>query len=303
MKVGVAVNEDLLIPDPAARRRLLDHIAEVGLDHVTTGDHISFHGGAGFDGLVSATSILTAHDGLDVVVGVYLAALRHPMLIARQLSTISQLAPGRLVLGVGVGGEDRSEVSNAGVDPATRGRRLDETLELLRRLADGETVDHDGRFFSLRKASILPVPDPPVPLVVGGSGDVAVRRTARYGDGWLGLFCSARRFADTVERIRAATADLGRPAPSWFGLNMWCGLGLDAARAQDLLGRRLEALYNLPAEKFEHVTASGTPEMVATKLAPYVAAGAEHLTLIIAAGDVHEGVDLAAEVHRLLVSG
>jgi alkanesulfonate monooxygenase SsuD/methylene tetrahydromethanopterin reductase-like flavin-dependent oxidoreductase (luciferase family) len=259
LKVGVAVNEDLLIPDPGARRNLLDHVAEAGLDHVTTGDHISFHGGIGFDGLVSATSILTTHDGLDVVVGVYLAALRHPMLIARQLSTIAQLAPGRLVLGVGAGGEDRSEVSNSGVDPATRGRRLDETLEVLRRLTAGETIDHDGRFFSLRKASVLPAPVPPVPLVIGGSGEVAVRRTATHGDGWLGIFCSARRYGDTVARIRAATAELDRPEPTWFGLNMWCGLGDDAGRARDLLGRRLEALYDLPAEKFERVTAAGTP--------------------------------------------
>jgi len=51
-KLGVAVNEALLIPDPAARRRILDHIAGAGLDHVTTGDHISFQGGTGFDGLV-----------------------------------------------------------------------------------------------------------------------------------------------------------------------------------------------------------------------------------------------------------
>jgi len=71
---AIAVNEDLLIPDPAARRRILDHIAGAGLDHVTTGDHISFHGGAGFDGLVTATSMLAANDSLDVLVGVYLAA-------------------------------------------------------------------------------------------------------------------------------------------------------------------------------------------------------------------------------------
>ncbi len=57
-KLGLAVNEALLIPDPAARRRILDHIAGADLDHVTTGDHISFQGGTGFDGLVSATSIL-----------------------------------------------------------------------------------------------------------------------------------------------------------------------------------------------------------------------------------------------------
>jgi alkanesulfonate monooxygenase SsuD/methylene tetrahydromethanopterin reductase-like flavin-dependent oxidoreductase (luciferase family) len=298
--VGVAVNEDLLIPDPAARRRILDHIAGAGLDHVTTGDHISFRGGAGFDGMISATSVLAAHDSLAVLVGVYLAGLRHPMVTARQLATVSQLAPGRLVLGVGVGGEDRSEISNVGVDPATRGRRLDETLQVLRRLATGETVNHDGPFFSLSQARILPPPQPRVPLVIGGSGDAAIRRTVAYGDGWLGIFCSARRFAATVERVRASAAEMGRPAPSWFGLNLWCGLGADRARAWERLARRLEALYNLPAERFQHVTEAGTPEQVAAGLASYVEAGAAHLTLVTVADSVHEGIDLAAEVRRLL---
>ena len=203
-KLGVAVNEALLIPDPTARRRILDHIAGAGLDHVTTGDHISFQGGTGFDGLASATSILATNDSLKVLIGVYLAGLRHPMVTARQLATISQIAPARLILGAGVGGEDRSEISNAGVDPATRGRRLDETLDVLRKLATGEAVDHQGQFFSLNSARILPPPRPPIPLVIGGSGDTAIRRTATYGDGWLGIFCSARRFGDTVERIRGA---------------------------------------------------------------------------------------------------
>jgi len=208
-KLGVAVNEALLIPDPAARRRILDHIAGAGLDHVTTGDHISFQGGTGFDGLVSATSILATSDTLKVLIGVYLAGLRHPMVTARQLATISQIAPARLILGVGVGGEDRSEISNAGVDPATRGRRLDETLKVLRKLAAGEAVDHEAQFFSLSEARILPPPDPRVPLVIGGSGDAAVRRTAAYGDGWLGIFCSARRFGETVERIWTPRPGLG----------------------------------------------------------------------------------------------
>ena len=299
-KLGVAVNEALLIPDPAARRQILDHIASAGLDHVTTGDHISFQGGTGFDGLASATSILATNDSLKVLIGVYLAGLRHPMVTARQLATISQIAPARLILGAGVGGEDRSEISNAGVDPATRGRRLDETLDVLRKLATGEAVDHQGQFFSLNSARILPPPRPPIPLVIGGSGDTAIRRTATYGDGWLGIFCSARRFSETVERIRGAAAELGRPAPSWFGLSMWCGLGSDGDRARELLGRRMQALYHQPPERFQHVTAAGTPAQVAEKLAPFVEAGAEHLTIITVAGSVHDGIDLAAEVRRLL---
>jgi alkanesulfonate monooxygenase SsuD/methylene tetrahydromethanopterin reductase-like flavin-dependent oxidoreductase (luciferase family) len=299
-KLGIAVNEDLLIPDARERRRILDHIADAGLDHVTTGDHISFHGGHGFDGMLSAMSMLSSNDTLKVIIGVYLAGLRHPMVTARQLSTISQIAPGRLVLGAGVGGEDRSEVSNAGVDPATRGRRLDETLDVLRRLAGGEAIDHEGEFFSLADARIIPAPDPIVPLVIGGGGEAAIKRTAAYGDGWLGIFCSARRFAETVGQIREATAELGRPDPSWFGLNMWVGLGKDGDRARTLLGERMTALYNLPPEKFQNVTAAGTPEEVAEKLAPFVAGGAEHLTVITVAESVHQGIDLAGEVRSIL---
>jgi alkanesulfonate monooxygenase SsuD/methylene tetrahydromethanopterin reductase-like flavin-dependent oxidoreductase (luciferase family) len=299
-KVGIALNEHLLTSDPIDRRRLLNHVADAGLDHVTVGDHISFHGGTGFDGLVAATTVLASHDTLKVLVGIYLAGLRHPMATARQLSTISQIAPGRLVLGAGVGGEDRSEISNSGVDPSTRGRRLDETLGLLHRLATGQEVDHSGEFFTLENARILPPPHPRVPLVIGGAGDVAVRRTAEFGDGWLGIFCSSRRYDDTVGKIVAATAEVGRPAPTWFGLNMWVGLGSDGDRARQLLGERMQALYNLPPEKFQHVTAAGTPEDVAERLSSYVAAGAEHVTLVPVSESVHDSVDMVGEVRRLL---
>ncbi|WP_207634433.1 LLM class flavin-dependent oxidoreductase, partial [Candidatus Frankia alpina] len=103
--LGIAVNDELLVSGPAARRAILGQVAETGLDHLTVGDHISFHGGNGFDGIVAATAALASHDTLKVLVGVYLASLRHPMATARSLATLTQIAPGRLVLGVGVAGE------------------------------------------------------------------------------------------------------------------------------------------------------------------------------------------------------
>jgi alkanesulfonate monooxygenase SsuD/methylene tetrahydromethanopterin reductase-like flavin-dependent oxidoreductase (luciferase family) len=303
IRVGIAVNDRLLIPDGRERRRVIDHIADAGLDHLTVGDHISFHGGAGFDGLVAATAALAAHDSLRVLVGVYLAGLRHPMATARALSTLSEIAPGRLVLGVGVGGEDRSEISNAGVDPATRGRRLDETLGLLRRLADGKPVDHEGEFFTLNDARVLPVPEPSVPLVIGGAGDVAVRRTVNHGDGWLGMFCSARRYADTVRKIREAAEEAGQAMPPWLGLNMWCGIASDGESARSRLGERMQSLCNVPAEKFRNVTAAGTAEEVAERLSGYVEGGARHITLVMAGESVHDDIEAVAEARRLLRGG
>lgn len=298
--LGISVHDSLMVADPAARRAVLDRAKSVGLDHVTVGDHISFHGGTGFDGLISAASVLSTHDELSVVVGVYQLALRHPMLAARQLASISEIAPGRLTLGVGVGGEDRAEISNSGIDPATRGRRLDEALGLMREIATGEVVDHHGEFFQLEQARILPTPNPRVPIIIGGKGDVAIRRTAEYGDGWLGLFCSARRFDDTRQRIIAAAEDLGREAPAWYGLSVWCGLDADPDRARHTVAHEMERLYRLPYEKFERVAPAGNPAQIAEWLAAFVKAGAENITIVPAASSVEAGIDAVAEVRELL---
>jgi alkanesulfonate monooxygenase SsuD/methylene tetrahydromethanopterin reductase-like flavin-dependent oxidoreductase (luciferase family) len=299
VKVGISVHDSLMVADPARRRALLSLIEQAGLDYVCVGDHVSFHDCTGFDGLTAATAALCG-GRLPVLVGVYLLALRHPMLTARQLASISQLAPGRLTLGVGVAGEDRSEVSNSGVDPATRGRRMDECLAVLRALASGEAVDYAGEFFQLSSARIKPAPDPPVPIVIGGKGEAAARRAARYGDGWLAIFCSARRFAQTREQIAEAAAALGRPAPPWYGINVWCGLDADAAQARQLLASQLEGLYHLPFGKFERLTPAGPPAQVAEALAPYRAAGAEYITLVPAAASPEAGVEHAAAVRAML---
>jgi alkanesulfonate monooxygenase SsuD/methylene tetrahydromethanopterin reductase-like flavin-dependent oxidoreductase (luciferase family) len=300
IKVGISDQDAFTLPDPRGRRRLLDRVAAAGLDHITVGDHIGFHGGTGFDGLITASTLLASHDSLPVLVGVYLLGLRHPMLAARQLATLAQAAPGRLTLGIGVAGEDRREVSNAGVDPGTRGRRLDEALPLVRRLLSGQEVSHQGEFFTLEQARILPAPQPAIPMVIGGKGEAAIRRTAALGDGWLGMFCSARRFAETRSQILAAAANLGRPAPPWFGVNVWCGLDPDAERARDLLAAKMEGLYRLPYDKFRYLAPAGTPKQVAEFLRPFAEAGAEHVTLVPAGAFVEAEIDAVAEVREYL---
>jgi alkanesulfonate monooxygenase SsuD/methylene tetrahydromethanopterin reductase-like flavin-dependent oxidoreductase (luciferase family) len=179
----------------------LGRIVDAGVDHVCVGDHVRFFVGAGLDGLITATSLLTLQAALPVYVGLYLLPLRHPVPVARQLASIAELAPGRLTFGVGIGGEDRHEIEICGVDPRTRGRRMDECLQILRALSDGKPVTFEGEFFSFQDALILPAPAPRIPVVVGGRSDAAVRRAARLGDGWLGIWVSPRRFATVVDQI------------------------------------------------------------------------------------------------------
>jgi alkanesulfonate monooxygenase SsuD/methylene tetrahydromethanopterin reductase-like flavin-dependent oxidoreductase (luciferase family) len=286
---------------PADQRdAMLSAIAESGVDHVCVGDHVSFHVGAGADGLIDATSMLTHFAELPCYVALYLLPLRHPVPVARQLASIAGLAPGRLTLGVGIGGEDPHELESCGVDPRTRGRRMDESLQILRALGAGEPVSFDGEFFSLRDALVLPAPAPPVPLIVGGRSDAAVRRAGRFGDGWLGIWVSPQRYGSVIEQIGEHAVDAGRdPRAFEHAINVWCGFGptRDAARAP--LAAGMQTFYQMPFEPFERYSPYGTPEEVADFLYPYIEAGCSVFNVIPCAGDQLTALTAVGELRRL----
>ncbi|HEY2126742.1 MAG TPA: LLM class flavin-dependent oxidoreductase [Streptosporangiaceae bacterium] len=303
IRVGTFLPPGLLESNPEAARALLASAAAAGIDHVCCGDHVSFVVGLGFDGLLQATALTLLHPTLPVHTGVYLLPLRHPVLVARQLADLAQLAPGRLVFGVGIGGEDRHEIASCGVDPATRGARMDECLAIVRGLLAGGPVTFRGQFFSLDDVVITPSPELPIPILVGGRSDAAVRRSGRLGDGWLGIWNSARRFAAAVE-LAAETADrAGRPAPpSHHAMQVWCGLAGSRAAARACLAPVMEAFYQLPFERFERYCPYGTAEDVSEFLAPYVAAGCTEFNLIPQSPDPDEAIAGTAAVRKLLAA-
>lgn len=304
VRVGIFPAVGQLEYRPDRLRAVLDGVAAAGIDHACVGDHVSFFTGMGSDGLISAASMLTAHPGLPVYVGVYLLPLRHPVPVARQLATIAQFAPGRLTLGVGIGGEDRHEVEVCGVDPRTRGRRMDECLAVLRALADGAPVDYAGEFFSLQGALVLPAPSPRVPLIVGGRSAAAVSRAARLGDGWLGIWVSPRRFTAVREQVAREAAEAGREVAGFeYALNVWCGFASTREQARRILSARMQAFYQMPYEPFEAYSPYGTPQDVAEFLRPYVDAGCSVFNVIACAADDDEAVAAVAEVRRLLAQG
>jgi alkanesulfonate monooxygenase SsuD/methylene tetrahydromethanopterin reductase-like flavin-dependent oxidoreductase (luciferase family) len=213
MLIGTLASPQLLAAPHAERSRLVARIVEQGIDHVFVADHVSFHVGTGMDGLINAATLTALDPRLKVCVGVYLLALRHPVPVARQLATLAESAPGQLILGVGVGGEDRNEIALCGVDPATRGRRTDECLEVVQSLLRGDPVDHQGEFFRFERGWIRPAPAQPIPMLIGGRADAALARAARFGDGWLSVWTSSSRFGAAVAGIDAAAIRLGRPTP------------------------------------------------------------------------------------------
>ena len=298
--VGLMIPFGLPDWDQATTRAFLDGAAEAGIDHVCCADHVSFGPGLGFDGLMQASALAALHPSLRIYCGLYLLPLRHPVLVARQLADVERFAPGRLTLGVGIGGEDRHEIEICGVDPATRGARMDECLTVLRELLTGQPVTFHGTFFDLDEAVIVP-PAPGIPLIVGGRSDAAIRRAGRLGDGWLGIWNSPRRFAAAVELAAAEAARAGRAAPpARHAMQVWCGLADTREAARASLAPAMEAFYGLPFERFERYCPYGTADDVAAFLAPYAAAGCTGFNLIPQAPELDQAVAGVASVRALL---
>jgi alkanesulfonate monooxygenase SsuD/methylene tetrahydromethanopterin reductase-like flavin-dependent oxidoreductase (luciferase family) len=273
------------------------------VDHLCVGDHVSFFVGAGSDGLIAATALLATVPDVPVYIALYLLPLRHPVPVSRQLATISEIAPGRLILGVGIAGEDRHEVEICGVDPRTRGRRMEECLTVLRGLAPGEPYSFRGEFFDLEDALILPAPSPPVPLIVGGRSEIAVRRAGRLGDGWLGIWVSPRRFAEALGQIEEEAATAGRDAGTFrHGLNVWCGFGESKEKARDALAGGMQSFYRIPFESFERYSPYGSVEEVAEFLVPYADAGCDTFNLIPCASEPQRAIEAVAEVRDRLTA-
>jgi alkanesulfonate monooxygenase SsuD/methylene tetrahydromethanopterin reductase-like flavin-dependent oxidoreductase (luciferase family) len=300
--VGTLADKEMLTGPLERRRSLLAHARTAGLDHVFVADHISFFTGLGMDGLIQAATIAALEPELSVHIGVYLLALRHPLPVARQIASLAESAPGRLVLGVGVGGEDRHEIEICGVDPATRGRRTNESLIALRGLLSGSPFSHRCEFFEFEDALILPVPDPEIPIVIGGRSNAAIQRTARLGDGWLGAWCSPRRFKEVVEEIDSASLERDLPQPSsWdHGIQVWVGLDEDRSRARARLGAEMEKMYQTPFERFERYSPFGSPAEVADALAPYIESGCRHFNVMPIAASTEAAIEGVAEIRERL---
>lgn len=285
------------------RRRTLTALADVGLDGVLAADHVSFRTGAGTEAIVMMAGLSGLHPTLGLHIGVYLLPLRHPVTVARSLATLAELAPGRIVFGVGIGGEDRHEVEVCGVDPRTRGRRCDSSLTVLRALLAGDEVTHHDEFVSIDGCRIAPSPSPQIPILVGGRSDAAIRRAGRFGDGWLGTWCSPARFAAATELCAATAAEADRGDVVWrHKLQAWVGLAHSREVARAAVARDMQRFYGLPFEVFEKYTPYGTAVEVAEALAPYVDLGVHELDLCLCGDDLDTTIELAGEVKRLLVT-
>lgn len=279
---GPAPSFGLLVPtlmefEPCAMDRMRE-AAELGdqyFDVLWVGDHLIYRSPI-LDSTVSVALLGSLTTKVRVGTNVLQLPLRRPLDVAKSFSTISHLFDGRVILGIGIGGEFAPEWDAAGISTRERGARCDEAIDMLHWLWDGHAKQ--GTYGMSPGVPILPSPaGGRVPIWVGGRADAAIRRAARC-DGAINIWVSPDRCRQIQERVTEL-----RPQGTddfTFALEL---LGHvddvpDVARAKV---RGALVRLGLDPDALERYTAFGTPEQVAERVVEYVRAGVQHISFYL----------------------
>jgi probable F420-dependent oxidoreductase len=231
MQIGVVYPQIELGGDPGAVRRIGRATEELGFDHLLAYDHLlgAVHAGRTpaltgpyterdpfHDPLVMFAYLSGITERISFATGILILPQRQTVLVARQAADVDLLSGGRLRLGVGIGW-NYVEYEALGQDFRTRGARQEEQIGLLRRLFTEPVVDFAGRFDRVDRASLLPKPMRTIPIWLGGSGEAALDRAARLGDGFIFSGGDIDRAVGDWTRLRDRVAALGRSVDEFGG--------------------------------------------------------------------------------------
>jgi len=229
MQIGVTFPQTEIGKDPVVIRDYAQAAEGLGYSHIVAFDHVL---GAdpthrpGWQGYTHRSMFhepfvlfgyFAALTRLEMVPAVIILPQRQTVLVAKQAAEVDVLTGGRLRLGVGVGWNP-VEYEALGMSFHTRGRMVEEQIEVMRLLWSQEIVNYKGKFHTIIEAGLNPLPvRRSIPIWMGGRADVLLRRTARLGDGWLPQGRPDAQMRETVERLRSYIGEAGRD-PSAVGI-------------------------------------------------------------------------------------
>ena len=257
----------------------------LGFDYLVTGEHVMFPIPVA-NTLVSLAAAAGATDRIKLLSGIVLAPLYPAALLAKQVAMLDVVSGGRFELGVGVGGEFPKEFEAVGVPLNQRGARTDEALQVIDLLLREQDVTFNGRFTQLDGVSISPrsVQKPRLPFWVAGRKEVAMKRVARYAEGWLPYMYTPEMLADSMTKIAQFTEDAGRPKGTVRGgMFAFTCVHEDRQTALDLANQQLSKQYRQDFSQIvDKYVIAGSPDECIARLREYVDAGAR--TVIFAGG-------------------
>lgn len=255
--MGVVFPQTEIGADPAAVQAYAAAVEELGYRHILAYDHVvgadpSVHKGwkgpydidSTFHEPLVLFGYLAAITTLDLVAGVIIAPQRQTVLLAKQAAQVDLLTQGRLRLGVGLGWNP-VEYEALGKDFTTRGRRIEEQVELLRRLWTQRSVTFHGEYETVNGAGIAPLPvQRPIPIWFGCQSTPAYRRAGRLADGWFPQMQPGPELDEAAKTVRSAARAAGRD-PSSLGMHGRTRLsqGIEAAAEAVRLWREAGATH------------------------------------------------------------
>jgi len=224
VQLGVVFPQTEIGADPGGVHAFAQAAEEIGYGHLLAYDHVlgadvsqrsdwpgpytsehQFHELFVLFGYLAAVA-----PGLELVAGVLVLPQRQTALVAKQAAEVDLLTGGRLRLGVGLGW-NYVEFDALGEDFRNRGRRSEEQIDVLRRLWTEPVVEFEGRWHRIPAAGLNPLPvQRPIPIWIGGSAEVAIRRAARLADGFFPQRPLEGGWPATMERFRGWIEEAGR---------------------------------------------------------------------------------------------
>ena len=290
------------IHPPEQQFELARRVEQLGYESVWTGDHVSFHNPL-YESLTLLATYASITRRVRLGTAVYLLALRPPAIAAKITSTLDVLSGGRLIFGVGVGGENPKEFELCGVPHGERGARVSEAIEAVRTLWRDTPATFEGRFSRFEAVSIDPKPvqRPGPPIWIGGRSDAALARAGRQGDGWVSYVVQPERYAQSLEKIRNAAQQANRKLEHFAAAHLafiTVGRDYETAKAEwvKFLTKRYAQDFEPLAKKYGVI---GTPAQCAEQMQAFVEAGCRYFVMdsIVDVADEQRHLEtIAAEI-------
>ncbi|MDE0797787.1 MAG: LLM class flavin-dependent oxidoreductase, partial [Alphaproteobacteria bacterium] len=256
---------------------LSQQIENLGYDVLGCGEHVSFYGDTA-NGFISLSVAAGATKHIELMSTITLVPLYPAALLAKMGAALDVASGGRYSMGVGVGGEFANEFAACGVPIKERGARTDDALEVITRTWTGTDVTYDGRFTKLENFSLKPLPiqKPRPPIWVSGRSEAAMRRAAKYADGWLPYMYTPEQLADSITKIRAYGEEYGRDMSDFtFGMYIFTAINEDNDLGVKYAADRLSVQYSQDFSQLVHkFSLAGDPDHCRSRLQEYVDAGA-----------------------------
>jgi probable F420-dependent oxidoreductase len=228
MHIGVIFPQTEIGADPIVIRDYAQAAEALGYHHLVAFDHVLGGDPTKHSGLRYTYShmfhepfvlfgYLAALTRLELVSAVIILPQRQTALVAKQATEVDILTGGKLRLGIGVGW-NAVEYEALGMDFHTRGRVVEEQIEVMRLLWSQEIISYKGKYHTINYAGLNPLPvHRSIPIWTGGSADILLRRTARLGDGWFPQGKPNDQMRETIERLHNYIREAGRD-PSSVGI-------------------------------------------------------------------------------------